>query len=158
MSTLMKRLGDRYREALERHRNLPFLKGIMAAAAVVAMSDGRVSFAQRVRTDQVLETLDELKVFDAHEGVELFNETIAQIKASPKEGHAQAVRDIEAAAKDEDTKRLIVRICVAISEVGGQIPLVEQIEIVSLCSQLGLDPKECGLYADELPQDKAPAP
>ena len=45
----MERLGDRYREALERHRNLPFLKATMSAAALVAMADGRVSFAQRIR-------------------------------------------------------------------------------------------------------------
>ena len=157
MPTLMERLGDRYREALERHRNLPFLKATMSAAALVAMADGRVSFAQRIRTDQVLEALDELKVFDPHEGVELFNEVIGQIRKSPKQGHAQAISNIEAAAGDDDTKRMIVRVCVAISEVEGKIPLVEQIEIVSLCSQMGLEPKSCGLYADELPQGGVPA-
>jgi len=154
--TLMKRLGERYREALERHRNLPFLKATMSAAALVAMANGHVSFAQRVRTDQVLETLDALKVFDPHEGVELFNEVIAQIQQSPKNGHAQAIENIEAAATDDETKRMILRVCVAISEVEGKIPLVEQIEIVSICSQMGLEPKSCGLYADELPQDGLP--
>ena len=158
MTNMMKRLGERYREALQRHRNLPFLKATMSAAALVAMSNGRVSFAQRVRTDQVLETLDELKVFDPHEGVELFNDIIAHIQASPKEGRALAIRNIDTAAQDEDTKRMILRICMAISEVGGQISRVEQIEIVSLCSHLELDPKGCGLYVDELPPEKTPAP
>ena len=158
MTNMMKRLGERYREALQRHRNLPFLKATMSAAALVAMSNGHVSFAQRVRTDQVLETLDELKVFDPHEGVELFNDIVTHIKASPKEGRALAIHNIDAAARDEDSKRMILRICMAISEVGGQIPRVEQIEIVSLCSHLGLDPKGCGLYVDELPPEKTPAP
>ena len=158
MPTFIKRLGERYREALDRHRNLPFLKAVMSAAALVAMANGHVSFAQRVRTDQVLETLDELKVFDPHEGVELFNEVIEEIRKSPKGGHALAIANIEAAATDEETKRLIIRVCVAISEVDGKIPLVEQIEIVSLCSQVGLEPKSCGLYADELPQDGLPRP
>lgn len=157
MPKFLKRLGERYHEALNRHHNLPFLKATMSAAALVAMADGHVSFAQRVRTDQVLETLDALKVFDPHEGVELFNEVIEQIKESPQQGREQAVHNIEAAAQDDDTKHLIVRVCVAISEVEGTIPLVEQIEIVSLCSQLGLDPKSCGLYADELPEDGLPA-
>jgi len=157
VTTLMKRLGERYRDALERHRELPFLKATMSAAALVAMADGHVSFAQRVRTDQVLETLDKLKVFDPHEGVELFNEVIDAIRTSPKDGRAQAVANIDAVAIDDDTKRMIIRICVAISEVEGKIPLVEQIEIVSLCSQVGLEPKSCGLYADELPQDGLPA-
>ena len=157
MGTFLKRLGERYHEALKRHHNLPFLKATMSAAALVAMADGHVSFAQRVRTDQVLETLDALKVFDPHEGVELFNEIIGQIKVSPQQGRAQAVRNIETVAHDDDTKHMIVRVCVAISEVEGTIPLVEQIEIVSLCSQLGLDPKSCGLYADELPTDGLPA-
>jgi len=157
MSTFLKRLGERYHEVLDRHHNLPFLKATMSAAALVATANGHVSFAQRIRTDQVLETLDALKVFDPHEGVELFNEVIEQIQASPQQGRAQAVQNIEAAANDDDTKHMIVRVCVAISEVEGKIPLVEQIEIVSLCSQLELDPKSCGLYADELPQDGLPA-
>ena len=157
MGTLLKRLGAQYHERLERHRNLPFLKATMAGAALVAMANGHVSFAQRMRTDQVLETLDELKVFDPHEGVELFNDYVDAITASPKEGRAAAIKAIEGAAKDDDARRMIVRICVAISEVAGNVPRVEQIEIVSLCSHLDLDPDSCGLYADELPPEQAPA-
>ena len=62
-----------YRAQLERRRNEPFLQAVMAASALVATADGEVAFSQRVRVDQILETLEQLKVFDPHEGVNLFN-------------------------------------------------------------------------------------
>jgi len=39
---------------------------------MVATTDGKVSFAENVRIDQILQTLDRLKVFDPHEGVDIF--------------------------------------------------------------------------------------
>ena len=67
-------LTDKFQEQMERHRNRPFLRAVMAACALVAAADGKVSLAERVRVDQILDTLEELRIFDPHEGVDLFNE------------------------------------------------------------------------------------
>ncbi len=53
-------------------------------------------------------------------------------------------------ADDPETCALILRVCIGILEIEGEDNMVEQIEIVSLCSRLGIDPKECGLYVDDL--------
>lgn len=150
MPDFLKNLTHHYREQVARHKNLPFLKATMAASAVVSMSDGEITFDERMRVDQVLETLEALKVFDPHEGVNLFNGFVEALKESPETGHAAAVAAIMAGANDPEKAELMIRICLALSESDGEVSLVEQIEIVTLCSLLGLDAKAFGLYRDEI--------
>lgn len=149
-------LLDQFHEELERNHNRPFLRATMAACALAASADGKVSFGERVRVDQILETLDSLKIFDPHEGVDLFNEFADAILETPEIGRKQAFAVLEDMAGDDDTKALILRICCAISEadaVDGEKNLIDQIEIVSLCSRLGIKPEACGLYTDKDPKD-----
>ncbi len=57
---------------------------------------------------------------------------------------------------DDKAKELIVRICCAISEINeieGAKSIEDQIEIVSLCSRLEIDPGVCGLYTGGTPED-----
>jgi len=141
-------LLDQYNEEMTRHRNRPFLRGVMAACALVATTGGTVSFPDRVRVDQILETLEALRVFDPHEGVDLFNEFAYAIKAHPAKGHREAVAAVCAAAAKPETAELMVRICLAVSEADGRVTLADQIEIVSLCSILGVEPLKFGLYRE----------
>ena len=150
MPNFLKTLTHHYQEQVARHKNLPFLKATMAASAIVATSDGEVTFDERMRVDQVLETLEALKVFDPHEGVNLFNGFVEALKQSPEAGHAAAVEAIMVVAGDPEKAELMVRICLALSETDGEVSLVEQIEIVTLCSLLGLDARAFGLYRDEI--------
>ncbi|MBT6240454.1 MAG: tellurite resistance TerB family protein [Rhodospirillaceae bacterium] len=145
-------LVNNFQDSLERNRNRPFLKATMAACALVATADGVVSLGERVRVDQILETLEALKIFDPHEAVDLFNDFSDAILESPHTGHDKALAALADAAKDQETKTLIIRICCAISEVshdvGKDTIAADQIEIVSLCSRLGVDPKTCDLYVE----------
>ncbi len=152
----LRSLLDQFHDELERNHNRPFLKATMAACALAASADGKVSFGERVRVDQILETLDSLKIFDPHEGVDLFNEFADAILEKPETGRKKAFDVLKEVARDDDTKALILRICCAISEanaVDGEKNLVDQIEIVSLCSRLGIKPEACGLYTDKNPKD-----
>lgn len=148
-------LINNFQESLERNRNRPFLNATMAACALVATADGKVSFRERVRVDQILETLEALKIFDPHEAVDLFNEFSDAILASPKDGHDKALLALAESDEGVETKSLIIRICCAISEVNhdpgdNAAFAADKIEIVSLCSRLGIDPKTCDLYIDDL--------
>jgi tellurite resistance protein TerB len=148
MGGVIASLGEMFSEHLERQKNRPFLEGVMAACAVVATSDGEVSFAEQVRVDQILQTLDQLKVFDPHEGVEIFRDFSEAIIKSPQEGHDRAIEAISKVSEDLEDGALLLRICVAVSEADGPASLTDQIEIVSICSRFGIDPAECGLYID----------
>ena len=148
MSGLLSSLTNAYQEMLERHRNLPFLKAVMASSAIMAIADGEVTFNERVRIDQILETLDKLAVFDPHEGVDLFNDYIEGIKENSAAGHERCWEDIHAAVEDIETAALMLRVCLAICASDGEVNLPEQIAVVTLCSRLGVEPKDCGLYTD----------
>lgn len=141
-------MGEMFREHLARQRNRPFLEGTMAACALVAMTDGEVSLAEQVRVDQILQTLDELKVFDPHEGVDIFRTFCETLLDNPKQGHAQAMDAIAKVSEDMEAGALLLRICLAVSEADGDVSLADQIEIVSICSRFGIDPADCGLYID----------
>ncbi len=142
-----------YEAQMERHRNRPFLKASMAACALAAVADGSPTFSERIRVDQILETLEALKVFDPHDGVELFNKYSKGILEAPRDGRAKALAAVQAVTKDSDTAGLIVRICLAVAESKGEKTLVDQIEIVMLCTLLGVEPIEAGLYTDGSPED-----
>ncbi len=134
---------------MKRQQTRAFLKSVMAACAMVASADGNVSFAQRMRLDKILETLEVLKVFDPHEGVEMFNEFIDDIFDNPSKGHAKAWEALVMGAPGRETRELLIRICLAISEANEERSLADQIEIVTLCNRLGVKPEKCGLYVDD---------
>ncbi|HJN23717.1 MAG TPA: TerB family tellurite resistance protein [Rhodospirillales bacterium] len=139
---------------MERHKNRPFLKGCMAACALVATADGNVSFSQRVRVDQLLQTLEALKFFDPHEGIDLFNEFTDAILSTPKAGHGKALQAVFETVKDRQASaELLIRLCLAVSEANGETSLSDQIEIVSLCSLLDVKSKKCGFYTDYSPEE-----
>lgn len=149
MPGFLDELTSYYHQTLERHRNLPFLKACMAACALIATIEGEVSLSQRLRIDKILETLEALQVFDPHEGVDLFNAYAGAIFEGPEAGRREALRFIlQVAQADPEKADLLVRICLAVSDADGSVSLVEQIEIVTLCSILGLSPERYGLYSD----------
>ena len=143
MGGVIATLTEMFQEGLERQQNRPFLEGVMAACAMVATTDGKVSFAENVRVDQILQTLDRLKVFDPHEGVDMFRVFCESIFENPEA--REAIAKITSNAEDG---ALLLRVCVAVSEADGEASLADQIEIVSMCSRFGIDPAECGLYID----------
>lgn len=138
-----------FQDHLDRRRNRPFLSASMGACALVAASDGDVSFGERVRVDQILGTLKELQVFDPHEGIDIFNEFTDDILAHPKDGRARTWQVIMDGAPDAESRVLLVRMCLAVSEANAETSLADQIEIVSICGQLGIDPSNLGLYVDD---------
>ena len=152
MPGFMQDLTTLYRKEVERHHNRPFLEAAMAACAMVATARGHVTFAHRARIDQILETLDALKVFDPHEGVEIFNEFAEEILEYPREGRARAMAAIQDVACKPETAKLLVRLCLAVSEMNDATSLADQIEIVMLCDHIGTDPSDLGLYVDNEPE------
>jgi len=146
MAGFLQSLVEDYQAQMERHRNRPFLKAAMAACALVACARGEVTFSQRIRVDQILDTLERLKVFDPHEGVDLFNDYVSDILGSPRDGQRQALSTVKLFTEDPETAALLVRICLAVAEAAGEKSLSQEIQVVMLCSVLGVDPTHLNLY------------
>lgn len=150
MSGIIGRFTSLYHVNSEKRHNRPFLEAAMAACAVVAASEGEVTFSERIRVDQIMETLEKLKIFDPHEGVNLFNQYTDMIIASPKQGHEQVLSIIKAQAVDHETAELLVHLCLAVSQSDGKTSLIEHIEIVTLCGLIDVDPDKIGLDTQQV--------
>ena len=149
MSGIFKSLKRNYQSLMERQSNRPFLEGVMAACAMVASADGTVSFAERVRIDQILQSLRRLQVFDPHEGINIFNDFTDQISEHPETGHETAFKAMENIAQDADNRALIFKIFIAICQAESDDNMADQIKIVSLCSRLNINSTHLGLYVDQ---------
>ena len=117
----------------------------MAASALVASADGTVSFSERYSVDQMLEQLDQLKAFDAHQAVDLFNDYVEALQDNQEEGRAKALGAIAAISGDREAAALMVRISAAISRADGDFSQVEQEEIEAICEALGLSRADCDI-------------
>ena len=150
MSGFLTNLKEQYDTLIERHHNLPFLKATMAACALVATADGEVSFSERVRVDQIIETLEHLQVYDPHEAVNIFVDFCEAIQSSPSAGHPKVLSQLDVVKDNPETASLLIRLCLAVAEANGKTSLVDQIEIVTLRSYLEIDPAHFGLYRTDL--------
>ena len=104
------------------------------------------------RVDLILETLDALKVFDPHEGVELFNEFVAALQADSATGHRLAREAVSSeVAGNPEKGQLLLRICLAVSERDGTISPPEEDEIEALCRWIGIDADSGCLFAGRHP-------
>ena len=146
MAGFLQSLLADYQNQIKRHQNRPFLNAAMAACALMAGSGGEITFSQRVRVDQILETLEKLQIFDPHEAIDLFNDYARAILDAPKEGHARALAAVQSVTADQETAGLLVRICMAVAQAGGEKNLSQEIEIVMLCSLLQVEPDNTDLY------------
>jgi tellurite resistance protein len=80
--------------------------------------------------------------------VDLFNDYASAILDSPRSGQERAQSAVQAFTEDPETAGLLVRICLAVAEASGDPSLSQEIQIVMLCSLLGVTPQHVGLYAD----------
>ena len=151
MAGFLQSLLTDYQMEIQRNRNRPFLHAAMAACALMASTSGEVSFSQRVRVDQILETLEKLQIFDPHEAIDLFNQYTQAILDIPEEGHAKALAAVQNVTADEETAGLLVRICLAVAQAGGEKNLSQKIEIAMLCNLLHVEPQatDLSIHADD---------
>lgn len=133
-------------EQAERRRNRPFLRAAMAGCALVSMASGSVTLRERVRVDQVLETLDSLQVYDPHEGVELFNEFVDALHRSEHDGRKRALEAIDAEVAQEPEKaEILIRICLAVIELEDGILTRGRDQVAALFERLGVSEENVGL-------------
>lgn len=142
MSEVIGSLVKEVRLMIRRHENKPFLRAAMAACALVADADRNISFSKRYCLDDIMETLDNLKVFDPHEGVDLFYDFVDAIRADPVAGRKQAFDAIRLGARDRATAAILMRLAIAIAAADDRVPEEEQKAIDDVAVALGINPSQ----------------
>lgn len=135
---MLSELIGELRSGLDRMRHKPFLEASMAAAALVAVADGTVSLSERSRLDEILESLDLLKLYDVHDAVDLFNGHLAAMEADMALAKEAALDQVAQVADDETESDLVLRIALAIG-TADEVLAPEEIDILNqICTKLGL--------------------
>jgi tellurite resistance protein TerB len=129
------------RQGMGRHQRRAFWEATIAVCALVAAPQGKVSFATRVRIDHVLDSLPDLKVFDANEFVELFDRFVDEFRVSPRKARTRALEVVRKGASDAEEAELLARIAFAVADTETAAGQIDLEPINSLCSELGVDPK-----------------
>ena len=126
-------------EKLKRHRNKPFLEAMMAATALLAMADEEILLSDRLALDFILENVNELKVFDVHQAVNLFQNWGKSIKEDYGNAKEQVLKAVAKFSGDEEKASLLVRAGILIAKADGDFNEPEQKVLDELCQVLCLE-------------------
>jgi tellurite resistance protein len=127
-------------QELARFRNRQFLEAAMAATALVAMADGEVSLPEQITLDQVLETVQELRIYDPHAAVDIYRDHVDALAADSYAAREKILEIVAKLTGDEAAGKVLVHACVAIAKSDEDFSPPEQIAVRELCRALGLDP------------------
>ena len=129
----------------DKFRNRQFLDATMAASALVSMADGDANITEVNILDQALEAVEELRIYDPHDAMDLYRDYIDGLREDPvatRDKIMQAVGKIE---DDRHAARLLIQVCVAIGKADENFTEQEKAVIAALCEALALDYGELGL-------------
>ena len=140
MTDFFTQMRAAFAEHIERFQNRDFLEAAMAATALVSMADGTVNLTEANTVDQALEAVQQLKIYDPHEAVDLFHHHIDALRDDPAGEKDRILEIVDKIAGDEQEARILIRICVAIGKSDGNFMESEQAVIRELARRLELDP------------------
>jgi len=112
----------------------------MAASALMAAADGTVSFAERVRLDQLLTSLEALQAFDVHESIRLFDDYVAELREHPERGAKRAHAALHRMAEDPQSADLLLKIAHALTRSDGVFTPAEKRRLHAIAQELDVPP------------------
>jgi tellurite resistance protein TerB len=112
---------------------------MMAATALLALADEEVVLSERLALDFILENVNELKVFDVHQAVNMFQNWGKAIKEDFGTAKKQVLKAVAKFSGDEEKASLLVRAGILISKADGDFSEPEQKVIDELCQVLCLE-------------------
>ncbi len=136
---LLGRLRDPFAAGARRARDKPFLEAAMAAAALVAAADEDVGLARRHTLDDILDSVDRLKVFEIDNSVSLFDDYVRQFRSAPERAEARALKAVSALAGQDEAVDLLLRIAAAMARAEGEISGNSRIRIDKIAGSLGVE-------------------
>ena len=126
------------RISLSRIRNRKSLDATMAATALVATADGEVTFSELSALDTVLETVQDLQIYDPHIAVDIYRNFADAIVENAKAGRRTAMAAVGKIDRNHEAAELVIRVAVAISKADGELSPLEARAISDICSTLGV--------------------
>jgi tellurite resistance protein TerB len=126
------------RNSLSRMRNRQFLDATMAATALVSTADGDVTFSELSALDNVLDTIQDLQIYDPHVAVDIYRDFADAIAENPEQGRDTALAAASKIVGDHNAAELVILVAIAISKADGKLSAQESDVIQELCELLGV--------------------
>ena len=125
---------------IARHRNRDFLNAVLAASALATQADGTISLSERYRIDDILASLERLRIYDAHNVARILDRFLTELRKDPETAREVLLRRLERVSEDRKTAELIVRIALSVSDSGGSFNTSKQARVAGICAALGYSP------------------
>lgn len=133
---------DHAKELLHRYKGQDLLDSVVAGCALVAASDGVVSQVEKQKMIEVIQQVEELRVFDMNQVINRFTHFTGGFQTDPMLAKAEALRAVSKLRGKPDAARLVVRLCCAIGMADGIFDPQEKQAIGEICRELSLNPAE----------------
>lgn len=130
------------RERIERHRDRSFLKAAMAAGALTAYADGTVSFSERHRIEDVLDSLERLRVQDVDKALEKFEDFVRALEDDTETAERVLLGKLRRIASDREAAELVGYIALEVSHADDHFNRAERMQFEAICEVLGLSPSD----------------
>ena len=129
---------------VSRFSNRKFMDAAMAGCAMVAGADGSIDQEEKVKTAGFIQSNPAMASFDLNECIKRFNEFAGQLEFDHGVGTVECLKAIRSIT-DEDQKRTLIHLCVAIGGADGDFDDDEKTVVKKIVRELGLKPAEYGL-------------
>jgi len=133
------------RREIDRMRYRGFLEAVMAAAALVALSDQDYGLAEKYKAEEILSEIPLFDVFELSEAMELLDQDVHDLRTDTAAATERLERRIAAVADDADHARTLLRAAWAIVTADGTVTPAERTEFARLSELVACDPAELGL-------------
>jgi tellurite resistance protein len=146
MKRILSSLRGGFEGFVERSHQKDYVEAVMAGAALVAMADRDQRLSELVTRDRVLARLAELQPVNVRDAVEMYDSHANALA----EDFDSARRSIVALLSRFEGRReelvTLVKACMAIGHADSDFSPKERSAVELICSTVGVDPQELGVY------------
>lgn len=138
MSEYARSVGSRLSKQVLRLRDRDLLEGAMAAGALVALADQKLSVEESLMLQTVVTNAELLQIFDPELALTLYTRHVDALRRDYAAGKRAALAAIERCADDIDAAELMVHVGIAIAKADKVFAAAELATIEEICARVGI--------------------
>lgn len=139
MSDYARSVGSRLSKQVVRLRDETLLEGAMAAGALVALADQKLSVEESLTLQDLLATAELLQIYDTELALGLYTRHVDRLRNDYATGKAAALDAVERCGEDIDAAELIVQVGIAIAKADRVFAEAELRMIEEICQRVGIE-------------------
>lgn len=135
------RLIEKLRQEIGRYQNRAFVKAAMAACAMIAVSDGRLSSLERGRVDAIVRALSRYPEMDLSKARQFFLEYVGELERDWAIAAAILEHKLRRTCDTWKKARTVLRVAWHVLQAPDATRPASDREFIRLCGVLGVQPQ-----------------